>query len=48
LIVGEKEAETETISVRRQGQGDKGVMTLEEFKDFINNEIKGQLTGLYN
>ena len=48
LIVGEKEAETETVSVRRQGEGDKGTMNINEFADFILNEIKEQLSGLYN
>jgi threonyl-tRNA synthetase len=43
LIVGEKEAETETISVRRQGEGDKGVMKLEEFTNFISQEVENQL-----
>ena len=42
LIVGEKEAESETISVRKQGEGDKGSMNLNEFVDFINKEIKAQ------
>ncbi|MBX2875265.1 MAG: threonine--tRNA ligase [Saprospiraceae bacterium] len=31
LIIGEKEAEAKTVSVRRQGEGDKGSMTIEEF-----------------
>lgn len=45
LIIGEKEAETSTITVRRQGEGDKGVvMKVEEFTDFIKNEIKKQIT----
>ena len=48
LIVGEKEAETETVSVRRQGEGDKGVMENSEFADFILKEVKKQLSGLYN
>ena len=48
LIVGEKEAETETVSVRRQGEGDKGVMENSEFVDFILKEVKDQLSGLYN
>jgi threonyl-tRNA synthetase len=42
LIVGEKEAETGTISVRKQGDGDKGTMKIEEFAELINNEIKAQ------
>ena len=48
LIVGEKEAETETVSVRRQGEGDKGTMKTNEFADFVLNEIRDQLSGLYN
>ena len=48
LIVGEKEAESDTVSVRRQGEGDKGSMTISEFADFINNEVREQLSGLYN
>ena len=38
LIVGEKEAENNQVSVRRQGEGDQGVMSLEEFASFIKNE----------
>lgn len=38
LIVGEKEAENNQVSVRRQGEGDQGVMTLEEFAHFIKKE----------
>jgi len=40
LIVGEKEAETDSVAVRRQGDGDKGVMSLQQFAEFINNELK--------
>ncbi len=47
LIVGEKEAEAGQVSVRKQGEGDKGTMTIEEFADFIKNEIKEQLSGFY-
>jgi threonyl-tRNA synthetase len=43
LIVGEKEVETGTIAVRKQGEGDKGSMTLEKFAEFIDFEIKKQL-----
>ncbi|MFP4023234.1 MAG: threonine--tRNA ligase [Thiohalospira sp.] len=42
LIVGEKESENESVSVRKQGEGDKGSMKLQEFADFINNEVKAQ------
>src|SRR3989339_755950 len=48
LIVGEKEADSGLISVRRQGEGDKGSMKLQKFADFINTEVKEQLSSLYN
>ena len=48
LIVGENEAESETVSVRRQGEGDKGVMKNSEFADFVLKEVREQLSGLYN
>ena len=44
LIVGEKEVESGTIAVRKQGEGDKGSMKVEEFIDFINSEIKKEIT----
>ncbi len=40
LIIGEKEVENGTIAVRKQGEGDKGSMKIEEFINFINSEIK--------
>jgi threonyl-tRNA synthetase len=40
LIIGEKEVENGTVSVRKQGEGDKGSMKIEEFVNFINTEIK--------
>jgi threonyl-tRNA synthetase len=43
IIVGEKEEEAGLVSVRVQGEGDKGQMKLEEFVSFINDEIKKQL-----
>lgn len=43
LIVGEKEAEANSVSVRVQGVGDKGQMTLEEFVAFIKDEVNKQL-----
>ena len=39
LIVGEKEAEEGTVSVRAQGAGDQGSMTQEEFARFINGKV---------
>ena len=44
LIVGEKEQEAATISVRRHGEGDKGSMNVADFAALINEEIN-QLTG---
>lgn len=43
LIVGEKEAMQESVSVRKQGGEDLGVMTIEDFAKYINNEINSQL-----
>ena len=43
LIIGEKEQDSGTVSVRRQGEGDKGTMKLEEFAGFIQSEVKQQL-----
>ncbi len=48
LIVGENETESETVSVRRQGEGDKGVMKTGDFADLVSNEVREQLSGLYN
>ncbi len=40
LIVGEKEAETEEVSVRKQGEGDKGSMKFTSFAAQLNEEIE--------
>jgi threonyl-tRNA synthetase len=48
LIVGEKELESETVSVRRQGEGDMGVKQIGEFAGFVTEEVRSQLSGLYN
>lgn len=40
LIVGEKEEETGTVSVRKHGEGDLGTMTLEAFKNLIVKETE--------
>ena len=39
LIVGEKEAAEGKVSVRRQGEGDKGVMSISEFGQFVLAEV---------
>ena len=43
LIIGEKEVESGTVSVRKQGEGDKGSMKLEAFAGFITGEIKNEV-----
>ena len=48
LIVGENEASENTVSVRRQGQGDMGTMKVEEFIELINKEVESQLNAIYN
>ena len=40
LVVGEKEETSGTVSVRRQGEGDKGTMKPEAFADMLRKEIK--------
>ncbi len=39
LIVGEKEAENGEVSVRRQGEGDKGSMKVADFAQLITDEV---------
>jgi threonyl-tRNA synthetase len=43
LVVGEKEENSETVSVRRQGEGDQGSMKLKEFAEMIVRETGEQL-----
>jgi threonyl-tRNA synthetase len=43
LVIGEKEEAGELVSVRKQGEGDKGSMSLKDFADFINKEVDNQL-----
>lgn len=43
LIVGEKEAAENKVSVRRHGSGDLGSFTLEEFAEIIRKEIAEKL-----
>lgn len=40
LIVGDKEAENNTVAVRRQGQGDLGTMTLEAFVEHFQEALE--------
>ena len=39
LVVGEKEAQNGEISVRKQGEGDKGSMKISNFAELLTNEI---------
>lgn len=39
VIVGEKEEQDGTVSVRRQGEGDKGSMSVSDFAKMINTEV---------
>ena len=43
LIVGEKEAEENKVSVRAQGEGDKGQMTIAEFAAFMNDLVAKEI-----
>lgn len=40
LIVGEKEAENNEVSVRKQGEGDKGSMKIATFAALLNDEVE--------
>ena len=44
VIVGEKEFENNTVSVRRQGGIDEGTMTVEDFIALVSGEVKAQLS----
>lgn len=48
LVVGENEMNNNTVSVRRQGQGDMGSMPVEEFIKKINEEVNSQLQTIYS
>ena len=43
LILGENEAKEETVSVRRQGEGDLGGMSVEAFAEHVRSEIAEML-----
>ena len=43
LIVGEKEAQEGKVSVRVQGEGDKGAMTIEEFAAHISSLVDAEI-----
>ena len=43
LIIGEKEAQEKTVSVRQQGKGDLGVFSIDKFQQLINDKINQSL-----
>ena len=43
LIVGEKEMAEGTVSVRKQGEGDKGSMRVDEFAKLVNDEVAASM-----
>ena len=43
LVIGEKEVESGTVAVRKQGEGDRGSMKVEEFVSFIRREIENEI-----
>ena len=43
LIVGEEEEKNGSVSVRKQGEGDQGSMTIEEFGNHLQGEINEEL-----
>jgi threonyl-tRNA synthetase len=42
LVIGEKEMNENKVAVRRQGKGDLGVKTMEEFISLVNDEVKSK------
>ncbi len=43
LIIGEKEAESNSVSIRKRKEGDIGSMTATDFSEFIKQEIEKEL-----
>ena len=43
LIVGEKEAENGEVSVRKQGEGDKGTMKITTFAEILTKEVEDMI-----
>lgn len=39
VIVGEKEENTETLSIRKHGQGDLGTFAVQDFAEMVQNEV---------
>ncbi|NDB34652.1 MAG: threonine--tRNA ligase, partial [Flavobacteriia bacterium] len=43
LVVGEKEADSETLSVRQRGTGDLGEMDVQRFIQTVKDEVEKEL-----
>ena len=43
LIVGEKEEQAGTIAVRRQGEGDKGTLSISDFVALVDTEVNKEV-----
>lgn len=43
LVVGEQEAENNTVAVRQRGKGDVGVLSINDFKNLVIDEINKEL-----
>lgn len=48
LVVGEKEAENGEVSVRKQGEGDKGSMKIATFAALLNGEVEEMMNRWQN
>ena len=46
VVVGEKEQADGSVAVRKQGQGDQGTMSKEDFAKKINDEVAEQLKAI--
>ena len=46
VVVGEKEAADGLVSMRKQGGGEQATMTMQEFAQRVNDEVKAQLKGV--
>ncbi|MCM8789848.1 MAG: His/Gly/Thr/Pro-type tRNA ligase C-terminal domain-containing protein, partial [Candidatus Omnitrophica bacterium] len=44
LVAGEREAKSQTVAVRKKGEGDKGTKAIEDFIKEIKEEIKNKVT----
>ena len=44
LIVGENESREEEVSVRKQGEGDMGIMKITTFAELIEKEVDDMIS----